>query len=169
MRYIMIQLNINQNSYQAIIIKHENDLTVCEEHSHNFLELAYTVRGKAIHTLNGASSTISEGDYIITIPGDIHKYDKLGEENLEIINCIYTPDFSIDSKTLTPIDSILEDLNIDFDSLTHHPARYIFHDDSKTVLNILNIMENEYKNKNPKYKFILQKLFDAIFLYSLKV
>lgn len=32
----MIQLNINQNSYQAIIIKHENDLTVCEEHSHNF-------------------------------------------------------------------------------------------------------------------------------------
>lgn len=153
----------------TIVITIENDLTNCEEHSHTYIELAYTVSGKAVHTLNGYDNIISAGDYVIINPGDVHNYKKMGNEKLTIINCIFTPVQQPSESNSIPFDSILHSLNIDIDSLTEEPTQYTFHDDdNKTVLNLLRIMENEYKKQNMKYKIIMKNLYDTIILHSVR-
>lgn len=153
----------------TIVISIENDLANCEEHSHTYIELAYTVNGKAVHTLNGYDKLISAGDYVIINPGDIHTYKKVGNEKLTIINCIFTPVQQTSKSGSILFDSILHSLNIDTDSLTAEPTQYIFHDDdNKTVLNLLRVMENEYKTQNSKYKIIMKNLYDAIILHSVR-
>lgn len=153
----------------TIVITIENDLANCEEHSHTYIELAYTVSGKAVHTLNGYDKIISAGDYVIINAGDIHNYKKMGNEKLTIINCIFTPVQQASKSSSIPFDSILHSLNIDIDSLTEEPTQYIFHDDdNKTVLNLLRVMENEYRNQSMKYKIIMKNLYDAIILHSIR-
>ena len=153
----------------TIVITIENDLANCEEHSHTYIELAYTVSGKAVHTLNGYDNIISSGDYVIINPGDVHNYKKMGNEKLTIINCIFTPVQQPSESNSIPFDSILHSLNIDIDSLTEEPTQYTFHDDdNKTVLNLLRIMENEYKKQNMKYKIIMKNLYDTIILHSVR-
>ena len=153
----------------SIVITVENDLANCEEHSHTYIELAYTVNGMAVHTLNGYDNIISTGDYVIISPGDIHNYKKLGNEDLTIINCIFTHTKESTETNNIPFASVLRSLNIDINSLTEDPTRYIFHDDNdKTILNLLCIMENEYKKQNTNHKIIIKNLYDAIILHSIR-
>ena len=62
-------------------------------HSHDFLELAYVVKGKAVHILNDAESIISEGDYFILDYNSQHSYYSVNGCEFAVINCLFKPEF----------------------------------------------------------------------------
>ena len=59
-------------------------------HSHDYLELAYILKGWTRHTLNGKSQRLKAGQYMILDYSEVHSYDVVSE-NLIVINCLFKP------------------------------------------------------------------------------
>lgn len=60
------------------------------KHSHDYLELAYIVRGWTLHTLNGKTQRLTVGNYMILDYGETHSYDVVSDD-LVVINCLFQP------------------------------------------------------------------------------
>ena len=56
-----------------------------ETHSHNFFELAYVTKGRAIHTLNGFEKMIGAGDFFILDYDANHSYYEADGNDFEVI------------------------------------------------------------------------------------
>ena len=46
-------------------IRHYAELRLCEEHSHDFIEFVYILRGKCVHTIDGKVYPVKKGDMLI--------------------------------------------------------------------------------------------------------
>lgn len=64
-----------------------NDITI--RHTHDFFEIFLITKGKVKHIINGSEITISEGTLIFIRPTDIHYYQKINDENVELINLAF--------------------------------------------------------------------------------
>ncbi len=60
-------------------------------HSHTFYEFFLISRGKGIHRINGSSTLLSEGSFVLVRPSDTHCYDFLNQYDLELINIPFLP------------------------------------------------------------------------------
>lgn len=60
-------------------------------HCHDFYELFYIIKGKAIHNINGKNLVLSEGDFVLIRPDDIHKYEFLDNFDFEIVSIGISP------------------------------------------------------------------------------
>ncbi len=135
-------------------------------HSHDFLELAYVVKGKAVHILNDAESIISEGDYFILDYNSQHSYYSVNGCEFAVINCLFKPEF-ID-KSLAKCRNFSEVVNNymikhSLSATNISPANYIFHDDDGRVSGMLNDMLDELTEKAAGYYEILRcKLIEII-------
>jgi quercetin dioxygenase-like cupin family protein len=58
---------------KCVVLSHTHRFGV-DLHGHSFLELSYICGGEVEHTLDGKSSMLSEGDYIIVDYGSRHSY-----------------------------------------------------------------------------------------------
>lgn len=59
-------------------------------HSHTFFEFFCVAKGMALHDVNGKSQLLTEGDFVLIRPEDIHKYDFVNEYDMELINMSVT-------------------------------------------------------------------------------
>ena len=58
-------------------------------HTHDFFEIFLITKGKAIHIINGTEEIINEGTLIFIRPPDKHHYEKINNENCELINVAF--------------------------------------------------------------------------------
>lgn len=128
-------------------------------HTHGFMEIAYVKSGKAEHILNGRKNIIKKGDFLIMDYDAIHSYKNTGKEKLEILNCLFKPEF-ID-KTLKNCRNFSEVVNnymikYNYSSMNLSPANYIFSDDDGEVLGLLLKMKTEYENKTSGFYEIMR-------------
>ncbi len=154
-------------------IKNENiRIHVCPDphsapHAHDFLELAYVRRGKAYHTLNGHSTIIQKGDFLILDYNAIHSY-VADSDNLEIINCLFEPKFIDHSlKGCKKFVEVVNNYMVKYSCTTTNisPANCIFSDRDGTILKLLESMLVEYDTKNSGFYEILRcKLIEIIIL-----
>ena len=149
-------------------IKYHADLTKCELHTHSFIEIAYTLSGKAKHILNGKSEIIKENDYVIIEPGSKHQYIKIGTEDLSIINCIFTASFPYPCATENSFYECMKNpsLNINSKNIKPEQISRIYHDDTGEVRQIFLLMQDEYKNKDYKYALVARRLLNIIVLLT---
>ena len=120
------------------------------EHSHDFVELVYIVRGKGRHQFAGAEYDIRAGDVFIINPGETHAYKVCPEESMEIINCLFLP-------SLIP-DSLIRELDLtnsmDYfyvhpflsDDLRFNHRLNLYGQDAENVLTLLENMLREHRN-----------------------
>lgn len=151
-------------------IKYHADLTKCELHTHSFIEIAYTLSGKATHILNGKSEIIKENDYVIIEPGSKHQYIKIGTENLSIINCIFTASFPYPCATVNSFYECIKNpsLNINSKSIKPEQISRIYHDETGEVRQLVLLLQNEYKNKGYKYSLVARRLLNIIVLLTVR-
>lgn len=141
---------------------------VVTPHTHSFLELSYVEQGEAVHTLNGETSIISKGDYFIIDYGAVHGYSSTSSTPLEIINCLFMPEF-ID-KTLSKCRDFSDVVNnymlrYNYSVININPANYILKDTDGSIGELLHKMLNEYSEKNSGYHEILRcRLIEIIIL-----
>ena len=155
------------------VIKIESSMTeLSHMHTHNFLEIAYVKSGVAEHILNGRKSKIRVGDFLIMDYNAVHSYKSIGEEPLEILNCLFSPEF-ID-KTLKNCKNFSEVVNnymIKYNYLAANksPANYIFSDKDGEILALLLKMKDEYENKAPGYHGIIRCALVEIIIRTVRM
>ncbi len=155
---------MNQTEYLALLEKDAVVLTECSNsnvkpHTHDFLEFAYVVKGRAEHTINGKTFIMSEGDYFLINRKDSHAYLSVSEEGFRIINCLFLPQF-ID-KTLAHAGTfreILDDYLVQFGyrKFSDRVTLQCYHDQDGFVGTLMQKMLSEYREKKPGYKEILR-------------
>lgn len=140
-------------------------------HSHNFLEIAYIVKGTAIHHMNGEDVIISSGDYVIIDYNTMHTYDQVGSEELIVINCLFLPDF-IDKtlKNCLSFSQVLENYRIHHSntSVYVNTSNHFFHDSDEEILDILEKLLNEYKDKHVGYIEIMRCMLIELIISTIR-
>lgn len=137
-------------------------------HTHGFFELVYVASGKAVHALNGEERIIEKGDYFFVDYGAVHSYTGVGEEALEIINCLFVSEF-IDKtlKNKYSFDEIVNNYMIRNNNavINISPANIVFKDDGGYIKELLHKCMDEYTAKESGYlEIIRSKLIEIIIL-----
>lgn len=128
-------------------------------HTHTFIELAYVVKGKAKHHMLGKDTVIGAGDYFIVDFSTKHAYDQIGEEPLQIINCIFMPEFVDNTlKGCKNFNVIMENYLIHRSDGTIYidPSNRIFHDENGEIFDRLNNLAKEHSTKKIGYLEIMR-------------
>ena len=71
-------------------IQHYAQLRLCEEHTHDFIEFVYILRGKCVHTIDGKVYPVKKGDMLIINYGQKHSI--IGGAG-EYINIFLKPEY----------------------------------------------------------------------------
>ncbi|GAA3413035.1 HTH-type transcriptional activator RhaR [Paenibacillus hodogayensis] len=130
------------------------------EHSHEFVELVYVVRGEAQHCFEGERYAIRAGDVFIINPGEVHAYDYEQEQQIEIINCIFMP--SLIQEGLLRELGISRSMDffyvqpfLDKEERFHHRLN-LSGPYAATLLVILESMMAEFDHRNPGFDAIIR-------------
>jgi len=158
---------LNKNKFYIFI----SPATERQSHTHNYLELAYVLKGSAIHNWNQSSSHIHEGDYFIIDYESLHSY-KATTESFELINCLIMPEF-IDPalKNCRSLQAVISSYQIHFKNVffTTNPSANIFRDDGKIKALLLTMLE-EFHEQAPGYQQILRsKIIELLVMTMRKI
>lgn len=144
------------------------DGKLSKAHMHNFLELAYVVKGSAVHTFNETEEQIiSEGDFFIIDYRTVHSYKSVDGGDFEIINCLFQPRLIDNSLAYCrDFQTLLGHYLIQIGSSSRHVlSDRILHDNDGHILSILNQMLDEYGSDNLGRREILRiKLIEILIL-----
>ncbi len=164
----MINYTTNLIAGRDFGIAYEPNLDNCPIHSHSYIEIAYTVSGEAIHSLNGVKCPLNAGDYVIINPGDTHGYEITGDEPYTVINCILNANFLYSAaKENTFKDCLMNPtLNFNFSNLDPSPESLIFHNNTPYIGSVFELLLQEYNKKEYKYRTICRNLLNVILLNS---
>lgn len=159
MTYMYKSRRVTELNVLINIVEHPNETIY---HEHDFLELAYVLEGKAEHTVNDITMTISRGDYFIIDYGTKHKYNPIDRSTLRIMNCMFSP-MVIDPslKNCRRFKELINHYLINFDStiLNSNPTSHLYQDNSGEILKLLNRMNREYVAKKIGYQEVMRGQF----------
>lgn len=140
-------------------------------HDHSFLELTYIVRGTVTHTIDGRTSTLTVGDYLMVDYDSLHAYSTTDTEGFDNVDCLFLP------RLLDPSlnDSMgIRDLffhyliHFNTDCFTENPLHMVFHDSDGSILRLLKRIEEENEGKKAGYKEMVRCYLVEIFLLTLR-
>lgn len=138
-------------------------------HQHHFFEIAYVTGGCALHTLNGATSMLQEGDYFIMDYDSVHSYAQTS--NFTLINCMFLPE--VIDYTLRGCRTFDELMRV---CLMRYYKQYsgqtvvnrIFRDEDGRILQLLTGAKLEYLNKNVGYTEIFRGRLMEILILTMR-
>ena len=147
---------------------HQPDMPL---HDHHFFELVYVTGGSTLHTLNGITSHLQEGDYFIVDYGTLHSYQE--SQDFTLINCLFLPEVIDDTlKGCRSFEKLMQGCLIRYyspspGSLT---ADRIYRDDDGRIRQLLNGMMEEYQQKKAGYREIFRcRLLEILILTMRRV
>lgn len=152
-----------------IIEKYEVNAPVAS-HSHDYLELAYLLKGWTRHTLNGKSQRLKAGHYMILDYNEVHSYDVISEE-LVVINCLFKP---------SAVDTALSDCRSFRELLNHYminigytigPSQSkekIFSDPDGEILLLLQKIQEEYQNQKTGCRQLIRSSLIEIIIKTMR-
>ena len=123
-------------------------------HDHEFIEYVYVLSGRGIYVINDIEKEIKAGDFFITDFNDMHTYNIIENESLEILNICFLPEF---------IDQSLYYCKNYSDVISNYLIKYklplsetkfsdsIFHDDNKKILSLVENIFSEIIEKKDAY------------------
>ncbi len=130
----------------------------CTMHAHAFIELAYISEGKGTHTVCGAATEVSSGDFILLNQHVAHEFVSDPMRPLVVYNCIFQP-LSVDSELQQ--DGNFVDMAYQYLLQTlrqEGPRDYLqLHDTGRQSLEpILKEMFQEYQLKKAGYRQMMK-------------
>ncbi|SEN95439.1 AraC family transcriptional regulator [Paenibacillus sp. OV219] len=154
------------NVYQAIdFIQNDERIALLKlsnhshepEHTHNFVELVYILRGTGRHQVNDQTYKVQRGDLLWMNVGDRHSFEDV--EGMEYMNILIQTDFyNRQLISLEPDESFFsQELFLEFHPTLQRSSRQIrFIGGSILELEeLLETMYMEYTNKNYGYRAML--------------
>ena len=140
-------------------------------HDHSFLELSYIVRGTVEHVLDGQSTLLSPGDYLIVDYGSRHSYKSAEAAGFENTDCLFLPEL-LDPilKGTKSLRMLLEHylLHFNIQALVQNPARMVFHDDSGQIRHLLQLIAAESQRREAGYTALIRCYLIEILLLTMR-
>ncbi|MDG5787208.1 AraC family transcriptional regulator [Evansella sp. AB-P1] len=162
---------LNDEAFPFYIMKkmHTKD-DVPPLHSHEFIELVYVVGGKAEHMFEGQRYLITAGDVFIINPGERHSYNIQENDEIEIINCLFSSSL-INESWLSKL-GISQSMDyfyvhpfLDEKKRFHH--RLNVSEDSEEIVSILEKMLKEINHRQTSYSTLIKlQLVELLVLLS---
>ena len=148
-----------------------------DDHTHDFFEIAYIVKGTGYHFLDTNKHRVQTGDLFLLTPDGRHNFRPDGGNELEWINCMFLPDI-IDPGLIgiTSTTDLLKTL-IFFDSFKYDTTNLSgieLLSNTEDLNKIFKDMIKEYERQLPGYQdalknylqILLIKIFRAYFVQS---
>lgn len=163
-------LDIKEIENQQVGLEFQKDLINCKLHTHDFIEIAYTLSGKALHTLDDKTELIEPNSYIVIEPGSKHIYKKIGTEPLEIINLIFTASFPYPSATKNTLYecTLNPELSIPKSIIKTKNLSGVYKDPTGDIKNLFLMLKNEYFLRNYKYDVVFRNIINTIILLTVR-
>ena len=142
-----------------------------QPHGHDFLELSYITKGEVEHMLDGVTSRLGVGDYLIVDYGSYHGYRNLGKEAFENIDCLFLPELLDPAlKGSRTLRAVLEHylLHFHMQSPVQNPARVVFHDENGRVLSLILRIREELNAHDAGYTEMVRCLLVEILLLTVR-
>ena len=156
---------------EKILIKPHRGQKKIAMHDHAFLELTYIVDGAAVHNLDGQTSTVRAGDYLIVDYGSRHSYRALTEGGYDNVDCIFLPEL-LDPilKGTKSLRSLLEHylLHFNMQAVVQNPAHMVFHDHDGRILELLRRMQEEIDRREAGYTEMLRCYLIELLLLTMR-
>lgn len=139
-------------------------------HSHEFFELGYIKEGKILHTLNGKTTVLSEGQYFFLDYNDSHSYTALSDSVL-VVNIIFKPtlidrSLSFCKDTYTLLRNYL--IKIEPNKLNVAPNKTVFNDDNNLIWDLIYKMLHEYMYLKIGYIETLRSHLIELLIYTIR-
>lgn len=169
MSYHMTQSSIFQDgsgffAAYAVIREH------VETHSHDFIELAYMQKGRTVHTLNDGRAVLQAGDFVLLADNACHSYQKLGNDEVRVINCLFLPKF-IDP-SLAGSQTLHELLEYSQILFSYQPSEgtggLVFHDETGNIGRIFQTMVEEYQARQDGYLQLIRACLLQLIIYMVR-
>ncbi len=155
---------------QFFVTRHR-DTTSVPLHDHAFLELSYIEEGVVTHTLDGQTTTLRAGDYLLVDYGSRHSYKSTDGSGFQNIDCLFLPQLLDPAlKGTRSLRLLLEHYLIHFNirAMVQNPARMIFHDETGQILKLLNLIGEESKKREAGYKPLIRCYLIEILLLTMR-
>lgn len=140
-------------------------------HDHAFLELTYILDGSAEHTLDGQTTTLHPGDYLIVDYGSRHSYRAPDKQSYDNLDCLFLPEL-LDPilKGTKSLRTLLEHylLHFNMQALVQNPAHMVFHDEDGRILKLLRLIQEEEKRHDAGYTEIVRCYLIEILLFTMR-
>jgi YesN/AraC family two-component response regulator len=152
----------------ALMARRQEDVKL---HKHDFLEMVYVTKGKALHTLNEKETTVEMGDYFIIDYNAYHKYSVTDGVPFEIINILFKPE--IIDKTLVNCRSFQDLINnylirFNYTTLKYVPTNVIYHDEDKSIYSLIEKLQKEFNKKSPGYLEVMRCYLIEIIIFTMR-
>ena len=145
--------------------------TDMEHHRHKYYELVYVYEGMVDHVLNGEHHILTEGNYFLLSPDDVHTYVSINKEPFRIINFMFHPALIDSSFTLeTPFKEIIKhpSIGVSRKKLLKSPLGVQFFDDDRRLRPMFLNAFSEYKQKKIGYVNALRATAEIFILACLR-
>ncbi len=152
-------------------VVHTTKDRLVKEHGHAFLEFTYIESGKMEHAFEGEVGTLGAGDYFIVDYGTKHRYKAVGDNELNVINFLFYPDFV--DRTLAKNECFEKVVNsyfirFKYQSLKHSPTGIVFHDDNSEVFEIINQIIKEFREEKDGFFECIRCLIVQMFIIIMR-
>ncbi len=126
-------------------------------HTHDFYEIFYVVKGRAMHCINGAAECLTAGTAQLIRPSDCHEYSFINRYDMELISigierCVMEEILNFTEISADEIDNAEMPLRIVYDSLGSEKV-------SDELIKISRISDSEKRRSYAK-TIIAQLVFD---------
>lgn len=148
-----------------------NSLDTPGWHIHEFVELIFVMEGQATHLIQDAAFDLRAGDVFMINPGEMHEYVLKDDQRIEIVNCLFQPDF-IPSSLLREMQ--LSD-SLDFfyvqpflngEARFHHKLN-LQGAAAKEAMDLLEEIEREMRRRHPGFQPLIRlKMVELFILLS---
>ena len=153
------------NPRENINITHCKKDMGCKIHTHEFVELIYTVEGIATHSIDGQEYVVEAGDLLFVNYGQTHSF--VGNPNYEYYNLLYVPEFF--SEELINSENIYEIFEIsmfrEFGGChdTHSQLVHFKGNEYLEIKKLVEDMEREFIQKEMGYRSVLNGYSRVLF------
>lgn len=163
MAELLLKENIISNKMISIDLRTDGATTPA--HTHDFLEMVYIYSGTAMHRYKGKSTFLSKGNYVFIDFNSEHSLEEKSDD-FKAITCTFVPEF-IDSTLLgcTEIADVLKNYNINLVSRSLADISF-FYDEPERILPLLELMMDEYREKDAGYLSIIRSCLIQILVLT---
>lgn len=156
-------LNQTLFSHESVYISKHARFAPYPEHTHEFIEINYMLRGECYQVVNGQKIHLKQGDILMMDVGCSHSISRLNEDDI-LVNLLFR-DHNISFKFLNDIHrekSLVYDFLLNISLKNSNAQSFIIFPHNKDISLTMDKMIEEHHFKRPFHTTVIQSYFNIL-------
>jgi YesN/AraC family two-component response regulator len=136
------------------IFRYSSQLLKQTLHTHDYVQIAYVLKGMCNHTMLGKSLTVSRGDLFIITPGTGHSFSAIEAKEFELLLIDFAPDLL--DRQFGPLEDLLKPYLAPGPHPVAHSWLHIGKNRQPLLVQLLQEMQDEIESKEIGYEYSIR-------------